>query len=688
MHEPDEETTYRLGPAKAGLWLAFTPSGHDVNRTWQMQVTARGRGGAKVLASLMQTTALRPLATVTVKGQSYPLTIGWHERKRGGGVSFGGERKLGQDDGELAWEMRCTPDDAGCCLVEMRLQTTPRRSGDLQILLHVPLHQPDVWSLGAAAARGHCAQTVFSAYSRYAVQFVALEEEAGWDEPNSGFEIVCRRFPFGGGKMLRFSLGFLPMASAEEARATLTMQYAALADAQLHPLKELPDWQTSDTAAMLSDPANYAIRGAERLYLRLPVTTPEAEDVFQAGFPHYPLDALRALWDWNRFHPADHTPRLVRYGATGIAADFQVMGRGDQAEPNKGAFWDRKTDTTGTDFAEGQTHGIAANARIARGLFGLHAALGEPLLRQSALNICQWLILKMNDVGYYNGERVWATRGLADDGKPQSQPCSLDGAEAIRPFVMAFRATKNEVFIKAAWKIANHLLETRMREFEGAPPPAVAAVILACLALDAEAPNARLRASLPGWGAWLRAMPLTAETHALNADGLHDGLYDCALAGFALHALLRDTAYLRYAWAALEQVPTESRALSWRTLGIQTPALLSLASLLPDARPDFDALTVARDWRIYAPDPATDEYIRVHAPDGSPIQTLPLVSRQDDQMLLLVLAPHTTECVSIFKNGRRPLVRDLLTGTLDTDACLHPLGTETWAHAGLFTIEP
>ena len=49
-----------------------------------MQVTARGRGGAKVLASLMQTTALRPLATVTVKGQSYPLTIGWHERKRGG----------------------------------------------------------------------------------------------------------------------------------------------------------------------------------------------------------------------------------------------------------------------------------------------------------------------------------------------------------------------------------------------------------------------------------------------------------------------------------------------------------------------------------------------------------------------------------------------------------------------------
>ena len=691
-HETDDETAYRLGPTKAGLWLAFTPAGHDLNRTWQMQVSARGRGGAKILAVLLQTTALRPLATVTVKGQSYPLTIGWHERKRGGMVCFGGGRKLGQSGDTLDWEMRLRLDpggDSSCgvrCWGEMRLQTTPRRSGDLHLSLHVPLHQPEHWTLGTAAMHGHCAQMTHSAYQRYAVQFTALEEDAGWDEASSSFEAACKRFPFGGGKVLRFGLGFSPAACATEARATLVTQYAALADAALHPLDDLPALYPSEIAASLADPARYAVQGAERLYLKLP--TSEDTETFHAGFPHYPLDALRALWDWNRFHPSEETPRLVRYGATGIAADFQVMGQGGSAEPNKGAFWDKKTGPAGTDFAGEATHGIAANARIARGFFGLHEALSEPLLRQSALNICQWLILKMNDAGYYDGERVWGTRGVSSDGKVQSSPCSLDGAEAIRPLVMAFRATRNEVFIKTAWKIANALLATRMREFEGASPTGVAGVVLALLALDAEAPSPKLRAALHSWGAWLRTLPLSPDASALNSDGLHSGLYDCAQAGFALYALGRDAAYLRYAWAALNAVPDESRAQAWRGLAVRTPALLSLAGLLPNARPDFESVSVALDWRIYAPDPATDAYIRVHAPDGGPIHALPLVCRQDDQLLLLVLAPRTVESVSIFKNGRRPLVRDLRTGVLDSEARLHPIGTETWAQAGIFTIDP
>jgi hypothetical protein len=111
MSQELEETLYRLGvgSAKDSLWLGFTPSGHDGSQTWQMTVTRRGRGG-KRLVTLLQTTALRSLGTVTICGQSYPLTIGRHERKRGGVVCIGGERKLGQTNGLLRWEMQWEAD--------------------------------------------------------------------------------------------------------------------------------------------------------------------------------------------------------------------------------------------------------------------------------------------------------------------------------------------------------------------------------------------------------------------------------------------------------------------------------------------------------------------------------------------------------------------------------------------------
>jgi len=97
---------------------------------------------------------------------------------------------------------------------------------------------------------------------------------------------------------------------------------------------------------------------------------------------------------------------------------------------------------------------------------------------------------------------------------------------------------------------------------------------------------------------------------------------------------------------------------------------------------------VGLGWRVFAPDPATAQFLRVTGADGSPVDTLPLVCRLNDQLLLIALAPPSTPALTIFKNGRRPLVRDLLTGTLDSDAPLHPLAGENWARVGLFTIDP
>ena len=345
-----------------------------------------------------------------------------------------------------------------------------------------------------------------------------------------------------------------------------------------------------------------------------------------------------------------------------------------------------------TDFAGGATFGLRTNARLSRSLFRLFAVTGEPLFRQSALNICHWLLLKQNERGWYDGARVQATRGLEGDGRLLPLPCALDGAEAIRAFVAAYGATGNEVWMKAAWRIADFLLAGRLRAFEAQSPAAIAGVVLSLLALDCESPNARLRAALSEWGAWLLAQPLSAELPSLNADGLHCGLFDCADAGLRLFGLLRQPVYLRFALAALQAVPPASRAASWRSLAAQQSALLAMVGLLPEGEHapqiGFDAPSVTLGPRVFTPDPAAAPFLRVTAAGGA-VDWLPLVCRATDQLLLLLLAPPSVEAVSVWKNGKRPLLRNLRTGQVDTDAPLSPVSSkERWGSVGLFTVDP
>ncbi len=686
MTLPTSEIKYKLGKTtdpKQALSAVLTPSGQKGEWLLQICATQSGRRGQAVL---LATSITCPLATVTLGGETYALPIGRHERKRGGVLCLGGIRKTGTDGSVLEWEMRWLPDLAcpGRFTVEMRVRATPRRLGDLCIALQSPLFAPHAWTLEAAAHNNHCAQVVYSDYSNHALSFTALEGDAGWEEDTHRFALHARRFPLGGGKCVRAQVAFLPAPQEALPRAALAGQYAAWASSLLHPCVELPDLNPLPAAAWLSDPAHYDAPGVERLYLALPNTGP---DTVQSGAPYFPLDALHALSQWNQFHPHPDVPRLVRYGAVGIASDFQVMGRAGEPEPNKGAFWDQKRAGALCDRHGQAAHGIAANARIARSLFLLHETTHELLLRQSALNICQWLILKMNSDGWFDGAHVHATEGRATDGRVIPQPCALDGAEAIHPFVLAFRATRNEVFIKAAWKVANALLG-RIAAFDNTPPDMVASVLRALLMLDSEAPHARLRAATLSWGALLRALPLCPSAPALTADGCHSGLYDCAHTGFALFAHTRDLAFLRYALHALSLVPPASRQDAWRALASHQAALLSLGALLPQSRIDFDHHAVSLDWRTYAPDPAAKQHIQVRGSGNQPVHFLPLVCRASDQLLLLILAPPAVEAVTLLKNNRRPLACDLLTGTLDTATPLHAPGGAAWARVGLFTIDP
>ena len=95
-----ESIHYKLS-RKTGLWAEFIPVQDGLRPTWQLRITARNRGGGKTLAPLLETGVLRPLATVRVKGEAYPLTIDWHEMGRGGRLCLGGTRRLGGSGAEL-----------------------------------------------------------------------------------------------------------------------------------------------------------------------------------------------------------------------------------------------------------------------------------------------------------------------------------------------------------------------------------------------------------------------------------------------------------------------------------------------------------------------------------------------------------------------------------------------------------
>ncbi len=679
-----EPTLYRLG-RKSAFWATLTPAPGGLRPNWWLGIAARGRGG-KLVAPLVETGGQRVLASVTVKGEVYALPIDWHAARRGGGLTLGGSRKLGLD-GTVDWEMRWLPlaGEEGAFAVEMRLRATPKRTGTLRIQLRTPLFQPESWHSGAAQLSSSGAACLWSAYHGH---FLSAAADAAVEEiERGGLALDWPAFSFGGGKLVRFSVRFGAANSLAEACAGAVTQHAALLAGTQHPLNTVTRLDPADTVARLTVPEAYAVQGAERIYLKPPVEGDEGS--FYAGLPHDPAGALAAFGQWNRLHPADGVETLVRYGTRGLCADFQVMGRDNGPEPNKGAFWDKMTCGVGTDSEDGPTHGIASNARLARHLFTLAKATGDPLAHQSGLNIGQWLLLKQNEAGFYDGARVHATRGLSTDGRVIPQPCALDGADAIQAFIAAYHAAKSEVWIRAANRVAHALLEARGRDFDCLAPPSVASVILSLIALDAESAQPRLRTALHEWGSWLRALPLSAKLPSLNADGLHAGLYECADAGLHLWTLTHDFAYLRYAFAALALVPESSRKRSWRAIALHQSALLSLAALLPDAKVNFAAPSVTLDWRVFAPDPAAAPSLTVSPTDETAwADWLPLVCRATDQLLLLVLAPPDVEAVIVTKSGRQPLLRDLRTGRLEADSPLSAVGKEKWGRAGLFVVDP
>ena len=724
----------RLGK-KSPYWAELSPIGRGTSLSWQLQITSRGRG-QRILSVVLEATPLRPIASVTLSGETYPLHIQNFQQLRGGGVMLTGERRIGTER-TLNWQCRWSPtNDLGDSFeLEFKVKTSPQAKGTITIELHTPpaalqcLNHNDVQRCGITAT------AAWSAYSKQLISIAAADpesEQPEWDERSGKFRIVRPNYPFGGKKSIRLSLYFSSQESFESAGDAFMRHLAAVIDFFSSRAVELPKLDPKCAAGLLLVPERVAPIGVQRLHMRA-LELKEPHDFVYAGAPFYPLEALAALWNWGRLHPDDCIAKTVRFAALGVSSDFQIMGRGDGDEPNKGAFWDRRT--ADDCFAHDRTNtlDIASNARMAVALFSLYDALGEGFCRQSALNVCHWLLLKLDLNGSYKGARCAPIRKRNEQVLAAYPSTGAEAAEALRAFVHAFRATRTEVWINAAWKVMNHLLQKFASGSVDIPLSDLARFAVAVADLDFESASPKLRKALNEWAGILRVQVLamtapetpviagTEETDPIPdpAPGEADNLattderdatpsepvvidpnhpdwirdmerFSIADACLRLHAIQRDARLLECAWSILGQCRPEFLGEAWPSISIWNSALLSVAALCPDSIIDFDGMTVTLGWRQFAPEPMVMPYIDVAPgePGSGWVMSLPLVCRSTDQMLLIVITSSKVGTVTVLKNGRKPLVCDQISKSTDEIPKLHAVNGSAWGKVGIWLINP
>lgn len=718
---------HRLG--KSHYWLKFTREEHGLSSSWRINAWQKPPRAPKrnYAIPLLDISPQHPLLTLSLGEESFPLLIDHWDAERPGYILLCGQRKLSSDGQVVAvWAARIRLRSAGQQVVldfdlSVRVTPPPKAKASLRIGIGVPFFRPYVRAHPTALRRGEHANAVWSDRVSCAVTFVAPPkadpERPAWTD-RGALTCVLPEIGVSGRGSISCSLALKPARTIAQAHAALVDHYARvrpLALPEPEPWAMTLREAASHAVALITDKGSYDVKGTERVYLRPPVLRMELGHAdrpsYFAGFPYFPVDAARAMADWNALTGDEPARRLAALAARGIAADFAVMAREGECLSNKGAFWDRLTipaDSIIPCYSNAygdDCHGIVSSARIARSLFEVFAATKDALFRQTALNTCHWLMLKQNGDGYYDGDHIHGSRGMVYGGNNL-----LAGAEAIRPLVMAFRVTSNEVFIKSAWKIADHLLQTLVPELSApalftrrppgeeqtAPAPdspvALASLILALLDLDSEAANNRLRDAVHLAGSWLRSFTFDPRTEPdLDYDGMSGGLYECAEAAILMFNLERDPAWLQLGLRAIRSVPIDAR-VSWRSVPAFLLSLFGLLPLVPGGAIDWHHRSASLKWQKYEVDDATHEYVTVSSADPgepAPVDFLPLVCRQDNHILLLVLSDNPIERVGIVHNKRSPIVRDLVTKEMLTGPVpLHRFAFGGKHRYGLFTIAP
>jgi len=680
-----EEILYRFPQSHAALELVPDHGGtYRVRLVW-----LRGKSSR----ALFESTPLRAIAEVTLRGQTFPVYLSQHSRKRRERILLAGRRKTtkaarsalrfivsveGRED-RLVWTWRI-----GATAPAMLAPATSDTPDTVRLRLPFPPSKPKVYSL--TVGEGEQALAVWS--NDIVTTVVSLTPGLVPQEGTNGLELVASPALLGGeGATLQWETHFTTARSEPDVAAALRQHAATLADkVQSAPQEVKPflwELSTRATAALMAE-ERLQKRGLDRLVYRFGeghVAVGKHTDTAQAAcalLGHFYLtgdDALR------------RTARLLAHGV----CDFQVK---HEESPHWGAIWDTQLGPDQFASAEGEAVlSTATAARVSKGMQILNAHFQTEILSRTATTAAQWLLLRMDRDGFLQGETFREQGGPLPGGSPWAV------GEALIPLVETFRSTGNEMFLKAALRTVGALeegMQLASLDPETATTAQLAAVIEGVLLTSREYESQRMIALAQGVGELLRGRRLpdgcladpTQPRERLTATlaGVQGAL--------ALTRVDRNPLWLVLALRALRRanalVPDVTKAsvahlasLSTLPLGL----LLAVAARANNCIANREKVSVSRNWQTFAPEPAAWEYVEVTTEAGEPVDFLPLVCPVSLQVLVPVVAPAGTEYIRIVKNKRTPLVRNLLTGDMDTRCQLVPLGENRDAMIGVFLAD-
>ena len=700
-----EEIGYRFPVGRVGLEMVPTHGGaFGLRLGWHRP---------KNVVPVFETTPLRPLGEVTLGGQTFPLFFTQHGKQKRGRIRLAGKRKTakpaqcalryiatvsGRED-KLTWEWRIAASRAAMA------QTFPADAPPDRVTLFLPLAPgrakillpPGIGAgkpLGVAAVWVNDLVVTAAPYVKW---------EGGNAEPvlevdAKGFRLTLPGACLEGAGV---TLGWETWVSAARTEAdalnALLEHSAHRADAAQMPLPRTGDFltslvQTAQTALMNDDCVDK--KGADRLWFR---AAPGDKNLHVTGDGADTALTAHALLTRFLLTGDDALRRRARLLAQGIA-EFQIS---DEESPHWGAVRDVciKRKTFGDANGEA-TVGVRATARSARGLHLLHAHFKTDSFHRNALNATQWLLLKTDKMGRLPFGR------FSENGPPVGDENGWHVADTLQALVETFRATKNDVFQKAALRAAHALAEDLTAgtlRYEHATTEQLSAAIEGVLLISREYERPELLALAQRLGKSLRARRLPDGTFSepAGAPSPLSSLSPVLSAARAALALMRvDEApvwplmVLRALQAAQNLAASAPVCLAdWGVLcSLPTSLLLGLSARIENCTPNFDEVSIKRGWHTFAPEAAARDYLTVCAavPDADepvPVDFLPLVCPLTLQVLLLVLAPGGTAQVTISKNGTVPYVKNLLTGDYDRTAALVSLGDGSEAMIGIFLAD-
>ena len=673
---------------------------------------------AKTVVSVFETTALRPLAEVTRGGQTYPLFFTQHGRQKRGRIRLAGRRKTakspqcalrfittvsGRDD-KLVWQWRIGASKGAMA------QPVQEGASEDSVTLFLPLAPGKGKQLLPPGAQPGDPLTVASVWVNDLLVSVAPygEWSGGTIAPTmeadaKGFRLHLPSACLGGsGVLLGWETWVSPARTEADARQALLTHCAHRADQVQIPQERPGDFFTrlmQTAQAELMDDARVDKKTGDRLWLR---AVKGERDRHVAGDGADAALTAHALLTRFYLTGDDALRRRARLLANGVG-EFQIT---NEESPHWGAIRDSHVKKSFCDSLGRPSVGVQATGRASRGLHLLHAHFKTDEMHRAALHAAQWLLLKTDKDGRLAfGRYAEAGPRLGDQSEN-----GWNIAETFAPLAETFRATKNDVYQKAALRNVKVLGEDLTRgalRFEQATTEQLGTAIEGILHVSREYERPELIALAQQIGRALRARRLPNGTFKEPADvpaplSPLTPLLWAARGAFALQRVDDDTVWPLLALRALHAAgrladadPTLTTIADWGGLcTLPASLLLNLAARVQNCVPDRDDLTLKRGWHTFSPDPAAAEYISVRAivpddeADGPPaVDFLPLVCPLTLQVMLLVLAPAHVKRVRILKNGRVPYVKNLLTGDYDQSAVLSPLGDGKEAMAGVFLAD-